>query len=477
MADKGFLTKLTSLLHRGTRCEEVRLRGPYPLGSARVRVPFEGDPILVTLAKAGIEFIICPETLLDDSADPAPGSYLLLEPERIRSRISGFMRLKGRGDSLVLGKQDRQQTAMFDYPATMDLRRLSITHDGDALIFRKLVSDAEVRLAPLSGEDVLERVAVRRRERLQIIRAIFGGPIEPLDPTEALATLKAVNEILETEAFRPLDDRGRPGGVVRLPKGLTPIIVGDLHARVNNLLALLSHNGFLDMLEKGKAALIILGDAVHSEVEDKLDEMEGSLLMMDLILRLKIRFPRQLFYVRGNHDSFSEDLTKFGVAQCLIWEAALRRHRGETYLEEMKRFYDSLPYVVLSEDFVACHAAPIKTRFDLDMLVNIHRHPGLVRELTRNRLRRRTSPAGYTSSDVRHFRSTLNLPEDTPFFVSHSPLNREDPLWLEAGGIPHHHIVFSANTPWIGVFTRLYGRMIPLSYCSEELLPIINGLP
>jgi hypothetical protein len=99
-----------------------------------------------------------------------------------------------------------------------------------------------------------------------------------------------------------------------------------------------------------------------------------------------------------------------------------------------------------------------------------------VQELTHNRLRQRLNPAGYAKGDVRHFRETLKLPQETPFLVSHSPLTREDGLWLDAGGIENHHIVFSANSPWIGVFTRVHERMIPLRYRREELLPIINGL-
>jgi hypothetical protein len=288
--------------------------------------------------------------------------------------------------------------------------------------------------------------------------------------------LQEVNRILAQEIYRTADDRGKPGGVLRIPAELTPIIVGDLHAQVDNLLTLLTQNEFLEALEDGSAALIILGDSVHSETEGQLDDMEGSILIMDLILRLKLRFPEQVFYIRGNHDSFSSNEFKFGIAQCLFWEMTLRKRRGAAYLREMGRFYDQLPYLVLSDGYVACHAAPIKTRFDLDRLINIYHEPGLVQELTHNRLRRRTSPAGYTAHDVRHFRDTLKLPEDTPFFVSHSPLNREDPMWLNAGGIENHHIVFSANLPWIGVFTRARGKMIPLSYHREELVPIINAL-
>ncbi len=264
--------------------------------------------------------------------------------------------------------------------------------------------------------------------------------------------------------------------MVNLPRDITPIFVGDLHAQVDNLLTLLSHNGFMAALEAGDAALIILGDSVHPEEDGRLAEMDTSLLITDLILRLKLRFPQRVFYIRGNHDSFSEDVFKFGVAQCLLWESVVRDRRGATYLRELERFYDLLPYLVFSEDYVACHAAPIKTRFTKDMLINIHRHPGLVRELTHNRLRRRNFPAGYSKADVKHFRDTLGVPEETAFFVSHSPLNREDAMWLNAGGIKNHHIVFSANTPWIGMFTRFHNRLIPLIYHREHLLPVINSL-
>ena len=355
------------------------------------------------------------------------------------------------------------------------MRHLSITHDGDGLVFRKLISDAEVRLSLVPDDGRYEELVVRRMERLVKLRDIYGGPIEPMSSDEALESLREVNHILAEEAYRPHDDRGRPGGVVNLPKPLIPIIVGDLHAQVNNLLTLLTQNNFLELLESGDAALILLGDGIHSEQEGELEEMGDSMLIMDLIFRLKLHFPKQVFYIRGNHDSFSANLTKFGIAQCLLWEAALRKHRGNAYLAEMEKFYAALPYVVISDDFVACHAAPIKTRFDHDGLVNIYRNQELVRELTSNRLRRRTSPAGYAGADVRHFRETLKLPEDQIFFVSHSPLDRESAQWLEAGGIKNHHIVFSANIPWIGVFTKVQHRMIPLSYYREELLPLVSG--
>jgi hypothetical protein len=127
-----------------------------------------------------------------------------------------------------------------------------------------------------------------------------------LPPEGALANLTKVSQILKKEPLRPRNSEGMPGGVVSFPRKMIPIIPGDLHAQVDNLLTILSHNEFLEMMGDGKAAMVFLGDAVHSEMSDELEEMKSSLLIMDLIFRLKLWFPQQVFYVRGNHDSFSD---------------------------------------------------------------------------------------------------------------------------------------------------------------------------
>ncbi|MES9814554.1 MAG: metallophosphoesterase, partial [Candidatus Thiodiazotropha sp.] len=107
---------------------------------------------------------------------------------------------------------------------------------------------------------------------------------------------------------------------------------------MDNLLTILSHNEFLEMMGDGKAAMVFLGDAVHSEMDGKLAEMESSLLIMDLIFRLKLWFPQQVFYVRGNHDSFSEEIGKDGVPQGLLWAKEVKRVRGEAYKKAMEYF-------------------------------------------------------------------------------------------------------------------------------------------
>ncbi len=442
-----------------------------------IRIPCNDVPLELILGKKGIRLHLVTEGHIaaEDKAEQTP-TFILYDPERFFSEVSGFLRLR-KGDTLILGREEEYQQAIFDYPKGVDRRHLMIAHDGLALVFKDLSGDYGTRISPLREKSKPPSATELRMQRLREIRTIFGGPIEQLDPDVALDTLKQVNHLLEKEPCRPTNDNKEPGGVISLPDKMIPIIIGDLHAQVDNLLTLLSQNEFLESMGDGKAAVVFLGDAVHKEVDGEMEEMESSLLIMDLIFRLKLWFPQQVFYIRGNHDCFSEDIGKDGIPQGLLWDRAIRKVRGETYKQEMDRFYDLLPYVALSGDFAACHAAPPKSKVTLDLLINIRRYPGLIVELTCNRLYRPNRPAGYTKGDVKRFRKALKMAPDSDLFVGHTPLSRQDTLWLDVAGIEHHHVVFSGNTPWVGVFTRVGRHLVPMRYRTERLLPIINGLP
>ena len=195
---------------------------------------------------------------------------------------------------------------------------------------------------------------------------------------------------------------------------------------------------------------------------------------MDLIFRLKLRFPDRVFYLRGNHDSFSADISKGGVPQGLLWEKALHEKRGLKYKKAMQRFYDSLPYVALTPRFVAAHAGAPSGKFTREDLINIRDHPKLERELTHVRLQRQNSPSGYSRGDVARLRKRLDLEPETPFIVGHTPLSPDETCWPNAGGIDHHHVLFGANDHWAGVITRVGKHLLPLRYPVEPLLSVFN---
>src|SRR3989338_2338950 len=64
------------------------------------------------------------------------------------------------------------------------------------------------------------------------------------------------------------------------------VLIGDLHARKDNLLKILDHNDNLGRLRRNEIFIIILGDAVHSE--KNLIEMDSSVAIMELIMELKV---------------------------------------------------------------------------------------------------------------------------------------------------------------------------------------------
>ncbi len=468
----SFFSRLKSVFSKPSKCEEIQLTEKLDLCNKSIRIPLSNCPIKISLGSSKHTLNLMVEPFIGDASGDDGSSLILFNPDRFHSKITGFIRLAA-GNSLVIGREDEQQQAVFEFSGKVARRHLFITHEGDALLLKDLMGEPGTTLAP-AGDDNLA-IAEARMDSLREIRRIYGGPIRPLSPEEALQDLKKVNSILKKEPMRPRDESGAPGGVVKLPKKMIPIIIGDLHAQVDNLLTLLTQNKFLEMLGDGKAAMVFLGDAVHSEMDGQMAEMDSSLLIMDIILRLKLWFPQQVFYVRGNHDSFSEEMAKCGVPQGLLWAKALLDVRGKAYKKAMDKFYELLPYVALSKNYVACHAAPPKAKVDMDMLVNINKYPGLIEEIINNRLCQPNRLAGYTKGDVKRFRKALKLRETAEMFVGHTPLTRHDTLWLNVGGIEHHDVVFSGNIPWVGVFTRVNDQMIPLRYRSESLLELLNN--
>jgi predicted phosphodiesterase len=472
----GLFKKAKSLFATSKSYESVEISGTKHLKGEGIQVPFQGFPLQIRLGSDDNKLHLYPERLLKSRPEESPSGFVLFNPAHFFSRISGFIRLE-RGKKLVLGRRDPEQTSILSYSDKVSDRHLAVTYPGDALIFRDLHSDAGTTLSVLKAPEETERLIRRRQEKLYHLREIFGGPIQPLPLLEAQSDLKKVNRIMAQEVHRPKNSQGQPGTLVRLPDEVTPILIGDLHAQIDNLMNILSENQFLESLEKGSACLILLGDAVHSEMEDQMENMTGSMLMMDLIFKLKIRFPNQVFHIRGNHDSFAPDVSKGGIPQGLLWEKHLVVERGARYKQEMDRYYDQLPYVVLAKDFLACHASPPSRKVNLEMLIDANEHQSLMEQFIHNRVKRPGYPGGYTSKDVKRFRKGLGLDPNFTFIVGHNPLNETETLWLNAGDIENHHIIYGASLHSIGVFTRIGDGMIPLSYNTEPLLEVINALP
>ena len=477
----SILSRLRGVLNAEHEDASIAPSERLRLSGKGLRVPIRNKPFVVEMGKQTLNFL--PDLPLVDStgkelSDEAvsnhlPCDFLVFDPLIYGHEIAQTLRLS-HGKKLRIDYRQENQKLVFTHSRDAFRRYLQVSHEGDYLVFSDPISELGTYLYLLQDEAPLTPLNERRRQKLKKLTEIFGGPLEILPPEEALETVRQVNQGLKDDSYRRKDSYGNAGGVVELPYYLAPIIVGDLHAQVDNLLKILVENSFLDCLERGDAALILLGDAVHSENKGELDNMDKSVLMMDLIFKLKLRFPEQVFFVVGNHDSFSADVMKAGVPQSLIWEKRITELRGKEFREEMALFYRQSPLVVLAEDFVACHAGPPRSPVNLDMLVEVRQFPELVHDLTWNRVKTRGFPLGYTRREVRQFRRSLELDEHTPFVVAHYPQSKDGTFWPDVGGIANHHVVYSARQDRLAVYTRVQGEMISQIYASERLLGLAN---
>jgi hypothetical protein len=461
------------------QCQEVDLKEAYYLEDRRIRVPNDGAPIHFIVGKNGKHLDLYPERPLsaDESTRlPPPSSYILFDPDHYFSSVSGFLRLT-EANKITIDPEDPLQQALFDYPQEVDPHHFSIKYQGKKLVFRDHSTGTGTCVIPLLKNKERNCLAAQRRKNLQQLRRLIGGPIKPQPRDDALDSLRQVNKILSKEKYRLHNADDQPGAVLKLPGKLTPILVADLHTKTDNLLNILSQSGFIEALEAGDACLIIIGDAPHSEVDGEMEDMDSSILLMDLILRLKLRFPAGVFYLRGNHDSFSERIAKSGIPQGLLWARALRNSRGKAYEKEMQRFYDQLPLLVYSKHFIACHAAPPTSKASLDDLIDAYNQPKLMAQLVTNRIYLPSRPGGYKRGDIKRLRKTLGVKPGTPFIVGHTPRDRDDTIWMNVAGFDNHHILFSAGETWAGAMTWINGQLIPLRYPVEPLLQLFNELP
>lgn len=473
-SEKGFLKQFRDLLEDLGGCEDVDLNGSLRLQKKKVRVPSPAIPLQLLLGgEDGHRLHMYPEVVIDDKGKfRVTGDYLLFEPEKFFSDVSGFVRL-GHGDAVTIGRDDKLLRLLLGLPKGVDAQHLRLKLTDKGLALRNKSKEQGACVAPLTSTKLAQRMIEWRREKVKRLAAIVESPVDSIGKSEALGLLERVIEITEQEPYREKAPYG-PGGVLALPDRPRPIFVGDLHTRIDNLLVLLTQNGFIEALEDGSGLLIILGDAVHPDVEGHEADMDSSMLLMDLIFRLKIRYPDRVFYLRGNHDSFGDDVSKGGVPQGLLWEKALHDKRGLKYRNAMQRYYDLLPYIAVSPSFIACHAGPPTGKYSRDDLVSIRDNAKVLHQLTHVRLQRPNSPSGYGRGDLARLRKRFGLPADTPVVVGHTPLSPHDTLWSRAGGIDEHYVLFGANEGCIGVITRVGRHLVPLRYPSEPLVGVLN---
>jgi len=264
----------------------------------------------------------------------------------------------------------------------------------------------------------------------------------------------AIRNILSTEiSIRPLNANHKPGGLLEFPEDdeREVIIVGDLHANKHNLKAILMDCQNLYKLKENKAIMLFLGDAPHDERTGHRKEMATSIEIMDIIIHLLNDYPDNVFYILGNHDTFSPRLGKSGIQQGLLYHNECLKKYGKEYVNLMQIFFNVLPVFVIHKYFLAVHAGPARGGITRDQIINIRSSVSedLLKQLTWNRLNEtRSSPSQkeYSPDDLNKQREVLNYPPEFPIIVGHNPMWRlgtDDSIWVDILGSKSHTILCS----------------------------------
>jgi hypothetical protein len=281
------------------------------------------------------------------------------------------------------------------------------------------------------------------------------------DPVKMLReAIRNVNAIDPT--LRPKASDGKPGGLLEFPKTEKRefIVIGDLHANIRNLNAILKDSDNLEKVREDKAVLLFLGDAVHNDKSGFTYAMDSSIEIMDIIIGLMAEFPRNIVYLLGNHDSFAPELSKLGIQQGLLYREAVLQARGKQYLSLMQALFDALPVFVIHKSFLAVHAGPPRGGITRTELVNARHFETIMWQLTWNRLNEtRSTPSmkEYGPDDLDQTRRLLGVPKNLPVFVGHNPMWKwgdADSIWIDVLGCHDHVILYAtldAKCPYLSI--------------------------
>ncbi len=276
-------------------------------------------------------------------------------------------------------------------------------------------------------------------------------PVTPASAVnlDGVALVEGAIQVLNALPGRPPDSEGQPGGLILFPEKLRPIIIGDLHSNRDNLNLILDHDSNRADLESGKAACIFVGDALHDDRTGHMKEMKTSVEILDDVLRLIVKYPGRVYYIRGNHDSFDERLRKSGISQGLEMKTTLIREKGAEYTAAVERLFGAMPLFVIGKGFVITHAGPPHGGVVRDELINIKKFPEKMHQLMWNRVNEfhgTPSIKEYGEKDLRLVLELLDMPADTQFIVGHNPIwtdGNKIGVWLNVIGIHNHHILYS----------------------------------
>ena len=197
----------------------------------------------------------------------------------------------------------------------------------------------------------------------------------------------------ESSSYRPLNCVGSPGGLLKLydasTRCLPAVIIPDIHARPDFIKNILNCElaelklTVKQALEQKKIDVICVGDAVHTELyalrwklislefEDgkhtdhyMQDEMIVNISTLCALMTLKILYPENFHFLKGNHENILNSNFGGDYAFCKYADEGemvklfIQEYYDEKLLNLISQYENLLPLVAYGKNYVVSHAEP-----------------------------------------------------------------------------------------------------------------------
>lgn len=277
----------------------------------------------------------------------------------------------------------------------------------------------------------------------------MNGSIPPKGSTELLEQVLNIHRS-SPDSLRPKTADGKPGALLDF-RGVQKqfFLLGDLHANVHNFKCILETDDLTGKLNSGEAVLLMVGDIVHDDRTGYLTQMEPSIELLELVMEAMVRWPQQVFFLQGNHDTFNPMLVKSGIKQGKLFDEFLVKERSQQYRDLIGEIFDTLPLFAMADQFLMVHAGPIRGGCTREHLIEVRRYESDAFQLMWNRINTIGSVANnkeYTEDDIIKTRQLLEVSPDIYFVVGHNPLferGGDESVWFNVMGAKNYIILYS----------------------------------
>jgi predicted phosphodiesterase len=204
-------------------------------------------------------------------------------------------------------------------------------------------------------------------------------------------SLEEIKEVIESSLGNINRLYPQVKGIIRLKPDIDVFVIPDLHGRRKLLMAALMHQDkdgetIIEKLARGKVQVVVLGDLMHTEEENRWKEIEneyrqqrfkGQTPRMDIemtdslgtaamAMLLKTRFPENFHWIKGNHDNLANSSEKGNQpfakysdsGEGLLVKEWIEVKIGKDFLNRYAEWENRLPVFAIARNFVASHSEP-----------------------------------------------------------------------------------------------------------------------